>query len=95
MNPVAIFFIVFFLSFQGIYLYLFTQSIPGIPLVLVALIAVIFAAISAFAEIDWDELSEAQAALAIDDGWLLQCPESIRKKTALSLALMYIFKVRL
>jgi uncharacterized integral membrane protein len=53
MNPVAIFFIVFFLSFQGIYLYLFTQGNSGIPLILVALISFIFGAISAYAEIDW------------------------------------------
>jgi len=53
MNPVAIFFIVFFLSFQANYLYIFVRGIQGdyIPLVLVVSSAL--GLLSAYEETEW------------------------------------------
>jgi hypothetical protein len=60
MNPVAVFFVVFFLAFQAIYIYIFTQAITGVPVPLVVLISAILAIISAYAENEWRILGKKQ-----------------------------------
>ncbi len=61
LNPIAVSFVVFFLSFLSIDEYVFTHNVPSAPMAFLVLFSTLFAVIAGYAEIEWSQRRSSQA----------------------------------